>query len=368
MTTTLRFTLTGLGNIGRTLLEVLHSRTQWLRERHGVELRAVGLADASGAAFDPGGIDMGTVVALKKQGRGVASLPAIGRPSMSALELVRTAAADLLLEATPTNHVDGQPGLDLVRAALDRGMDCVLASKGPLAVAYAELEARSDLAREAGPGAPALRFSGAVGGALPSINLGRRDLAGGRITRVEAVLNGTTQMILGLRAQGLSPAAALREAQRVGIAEPDAELDVQGWDAACKLVILANAVLGRRVGLGDVNVTGIADISDEELRLAWAGGGRLSLLAVAQALPGDGPQGPRYRLSVAPTLLAADHPLARLGLDEMGIVYYSDIFGRTTAMSLEDGPVGSVAAMLRDILEVAARRRLIRGSLSLSAS
>ncbi len=359
MTTTIRFTLTGLGNIGRTLLEVLHSRTQWLRERHGLELRAVGLADASGAAADPAGLDIGTVVALKKQGRGVATLPGSGRPGMGALELVRTVGADLLLEATPTNHVDGQPGLDLVRAALERGMDCVLASKGPLAVAYGELEARSDLALGAGPEAPALRFSGAVGGALPSINLGRRDLAGGRITRVEAVLNGTTQMILGLRAGGMGFDEALREAQRLGIAEPDAELDVQGWDAACKLVILANAVLGRRVGLKDVSVTGIADVGAEELRMAWANGGRMSLLAVAQALPGDGVAGPRYRLSVAPTMLRADHPLARLGMDEMGIVYYSDIFGRTTAMSLEDGPVGSVAAMLRDILEIAGRRRLI---------
>jgi homoserine dehydrogenase len=360
VTTTLRFTLTGIGNIGRTLLEVLHSRAQWLRARHDLELRAVALADASGAAADPDGLDMGTVVALKKQGLGVATMRGVGRPGQDALALIGEVEADLLLEATPTNHHDGQPGLDIVRAALARGMDCVLASKGPLAVAYAELAGRSDLARGATIGAPALRFSGAVGGALPSINIGRRDLAGGRITRVEAVLNGTTQMILGLRARGLGFAEALAEAQRVGIAEPDAELDIGGWDAACKLVILANAVLGRPVGLADVSVTGIADVTTEELRAAWAGGGRMSLLAVAQALPGDGvgELGPRYRLSVAPTLLRADHPLARLGLEEMGIVYYSDIFGRTTAMSLEDGPVGSVAAMLRDVIEIAGLRRL----------
>lgn len=354
---TIRFTLTGLGNIGRTLLAVLHSRAQWLRERHDLELRAVGLADSSGTAVDADGIDMGTVVALKKEGRGVATLPGIGRPGQSALELVRGTrglGADLLLEATPTGHTDGQPGLELVRAALASGMDCVLASKGPLAVAYAELAAHSDL--EGAPGAPALRFSGAVGGALPSINLGRRDLAGGRITRVEAVLNGTTQLILGLRARGMSGAEALAEAQRIGIAEPDAGLDIGGWDAACKLVILANAVLGRRVGLKDVSVTGIADVTDEQLRAAGAAGGRMSLLAVAQ---GEASGGPRYDLSVAPTVLAAEHPLARLGLDEMGIVYHSDIFGRTTAMSLEDGPVGSVAAMLRDVLEIAGRRRLL---------
>jgi homoserine dehydrogenase len=355
--TTLRFILTGVGNIGRTLLEVLEARRDRLQRRYGLRLTLVGVADASGAAADPDGIDVGAVVALKRQRRSVAELPGIGRRGESALELLERTSADLLLEATPTNPRDGQPGLALVRAALRRGMAAVLASKGPLTVAYGELAGLSDLAEQAGPAAPCLRFSGAVGGALPSINLGWRDLAGGEITRVEAVLNGTTQMILGLRARGMSAADALAEAQRVGIAEPDATLDVDGWDAACKLVILANAVLRRRVGLDAVRVRGIGEVDDASLHAAAAAGGRVSLLAVAEA-QADGD----YALSVAPTALAGDHPLARLGLDELGIVYHSDIAGRTTATSLEDGPVGTVAAMLRDVIEVAGRVRVSGGS------
>lgn len=353
---TLRFALTGLGNIGRTLLEVIGSREALLRERFGLVLRAVALADSSGCALDPEGLGLAEVVALKRAGRGVASLPGVGRPGMAVHELLDEAAFDVLLEATPTELRDGQPGLGLVRAALARGIDCVLANKGPLALAYAELAAASDLSEGAGPEAPALRFSGAVGGALPSINVGRRDLAGGRIERVEAVLNSTTQMILGLRARGLDAGAALAEAQRIGIAEPDPTLDVQGWDAACKLVILANAVLGQRAGIADIEVTGIADVGDEDLRAAAVGGGRLMMLAIAQRRGADD-AAPDYRLSVAPTVVAAEHPLAHMGLDELGIVYFSDIYGRTTAMSLEDGPLGSAAAMLRDVIEVAARRR-----------
>jgi homoserine dehydrogenase len=106
-------------------------------------------------------------------------------------------------------------------------MHTVLANKGPLVLAYQELAALSDLGRGT---PPALRFSGAVGGALPTINVGRRDLAGGRITRLEAVLNSTTQLILELMTQGYSYEAALAEAQQAGIAEPDPALDVQGWD------------------------------------------------------------------------------------------------------------------------------------------
>jgi len=84
--------------------------------------------------------------------------------------------------------------------------------------------------------------------------------------------------------------------------------------------------------------------------------GRLMMLAIAQRRSADD-AAPDYRLSVAPTVVSAEHPLAHMGLDELGIVYFSDIYGRTTAMSLEDGPVGSAAAMLRDVIEVAARRR-----------
>jgi len=346
---TLRYILTGLGNIGRTFLEVVEARRERLRERYGLTLIPVGLADASGAAADPGGLDVGAVVALKRHGRSVGELPRVGRRGQSAQDLLDEAEADLLLEATPTDRLTGEPGLGLVRAALRRGMHAVLASKGSLVVAFAELAALSDLAEGTGPRRPCLRFSGAVGGALPSINVGWRDLAGGTITRVEAVLNGTTQRILGLRAGGMSAAAALAEAQRIGIAEPDPTLDVDGWDAACKLVILANAVLRQPATLASVRVQGIGAVTEEALRAAQASGGRLSLLAVA-AQDGDA-----YALSVAPTTLAADHPLARLGLDEMGIVYHSDIAGRTTATSLEDGPVGTVAAMLRDVIEVAGR-------------
>lgn len=347
--TTLRFILTGLGNVGRSFLEVLSSRQALLAARYGLVLQAVGVADSSGAAIDRSGLDLAAVIAHKRARGGVARLPAVGVAGVSAPELVDATAAELVLEATPSSHVDGMPGLEVARRALARGMHCVLASKGPLVRAFAELAARSDLAGP--PEAPMLRFSGAVGGALPSINLGRRDLAGGRISRVEGVLNRTTQLVLGLRARGYSAEAALAEARRIGVAEPDAAADLEGWDAACKLVIVANAVLGERAGLGDVAVTGIGGVGDEELRAALAAGGRISLLAVAEA------RAEGYALRVAPTALAAGHPLARLGLDEMGIVYESDVFGRTTASSLEDGTLGTAAAMLRDVVEIAVSRR-----------
>jgi homoserine dehydrogenase len=342
----IRFLLTGLGNIGRTLLETLAAREAAYEERYGLRLRCVGLADSSGVAHDPAGFDMAAVAALKHARRGVAALPQHD-PALGAAELAATAEAELLLEATPTNLRDGQPGLEIVRAALRSGKHAVLASKGPLVLAYAELAALSDLGGE--PGAPALRFSGAVGGAVPTINIGRRDLAGTVIERAELVVNGTTQVILEEMAGGRSFDEALALAQSQGMVEPDPSLDVDGWDAANKLVIFANAVLGRPTRLADLTVEGIRAVSAAQLQEAWGAGGRISVVGLAARRADGG-----YDLSVAPRALGPAHPLARLSRGEMGLVIHSDLAGRVTVAVLEDGPVGTCQAMIRDTLEILA--------------
>lgn len=338
-----RFVLTGLGNIGRTFLEMLGSRGDLLPRRYGFDLRCVGVADSSGVAYDPAGLDIAQIAALKRARRYVSDLPR-HQPGRSPSDLAAAAEAELLLEATPTNLTDGQPGLDIVRAALTTQKHTILASKGPLVLAFAELAELSDLRA---PGRPALRFSGAVGGALPTINLARRDLAGGVISRAELVVNGTSQVILEEMAAGHSFPEALAIAQAQGIVEPDPSLDVDGWDAANKLVIFANAVLDQPTTLADLQVTGINAVTAADLRAAWGTGGRISLVGTAERRP-DG----RYSLGVAPTTLGPDHPLARLNKGEMGAVFYTDIIGRTTVTSLEDGPMGSCQAMLRDVIEV----------------
>lgn len=348
-----RLLLTGLGNVGRAFVEILLSHGTYLERRYGFRAVVVGAADSSGAAVAPAGLPLEDLLVAKRAGRGVASLAGVGRPGMTATDLVAEVDGDLLLESTPTNLQDGQPGLDCVRIALRRGLAAVLASKGPLVLAYAELAGLSDIAA---PDRPAVRFSAAVGGALPTINAGRRDLAGGRITRFEGVLNGTTQIVLQLMGEGRAFNDALAHARAIGITETDPSLDVDGWDAANKLVIVANAVLGRPTTLGDVGVTGIRDVTVEEVVRAREAGGRISLLAVAEPVYDGGGEVAEYRLSVRPTVLPPGHPLAGLTLDEMGAVYESDIYGRLTIAAADQGPRGTAAAMLRDLLELTGAR------------
>jgi homoserine dehydrogenase len=184
---------------------------------------------------------------------------------------------------------------------------------------------------------------------MPSVNVGWRDMLGCRIERVEAVLNGTTQGILRAMEQGTGYAEALADMQRRGLAETDPTLDVEGWDAANKIVILANAVLRQPAKLADVAVEGITRLTAADLRAASARGERIVLLCLAEQM------NDRYALSVRPTALPADHPLARMSADEMGIVYHTDIAGRLSMTTAEMSPVPTAAAMLRDTIEIFTR-------------
>jgi homoserine dehydrogenase len=345
MTTRARLLLMGAGNVGRRLLELVVGKGDVLHDRLGLELVLVGVADTSGAALCATGLDPEQIVHLKLEGGGVAGYPECGQPGLSALQMVRSAEADLLVDASPASMEDGQPGLGCMESALVRGMHVVTANKAPLVLAFPHL---LGLAQANGA---QLRFDATVTGGLPAVNLGQRDLAVADVHRLEGILNLTTNYILTRMADdGLGYDQALADAQAAGHAETDPTLDVEGWDAANKLVILTHSVLGHPANLDDVSVEGIRGVTPEMLRQAAAQGRKVKLVASASPV-GTGP-GAGYRLSVRPTWLDAGHPLAQLGPKQMGIVYHTDICGVISAAIVEATPVPTAAAVLRDIVGI----------------
>lgn len=333
-----RIALIGVGNVGRRVLGILEEKQPLYRERFGLGFLLVGVADSRGAAWSPDGLDIRRVIALKEAGGAAADYIGVGRKDASGLDMLRHAEADVLIEASPLNLSDGEPAMSHVRLALERGMHVVLANKGPLALAYPEVMA---LARQRGR---RVLFSATVGGGLPAVNIGVRDLCHARVDRIEGVLNLTSHSILARMAQGYTYHEALEVAQRDGHAEADPSLDVDGWDAANKLVILANAVLGYPARLGDVRILGIRGISPKMLQHARQRGNVILPLAVAERR-GDG-----YALSVQPTEVGAEHPLASLTPVQMGIVYHTDTNGVVTAIVDEVNPVPTAGAVVRDLI------------------
>jgi homoserine dehydrogenase len=337
-----RIVLVGLGNLGRRFAGILADKSSDVRRRYGLDLLLVGVADSRGTAYEPRGLDPALVARIKSANRPIHEYPQAGRRGSAALDLVQHAQADLLCEASPVNlSSGGDPGLSCIRAALARGMHVVTPNKGPIVLAYRELVL---LAKERGV---SLRFDGTVAGGLPALYLGMRDLRGALILRVEAVPNLSTGLILDQLALGISWDEALARGRAEGQLEADPTWDLDGWDAAAKLVILANAVLDVPASLQDVARTGITGVSLADIQEEARRGNTFRLVALAERCP-DG----SYHLSVAPRPLSLVHPLGRLGSRGMGIVYSTDIYGTIVATIEEPNPLPSAATMLRDILDI----------------
>jgi homoserine dehydrogenase len=207
----------------------------------------------------------------------IASLPRIGIP--------------VLVEALPTNLVDGQPALELLASALAGGTRVVTVDKGPLVFGFEEL---TNAARA---GRSRFAYSGTTGVSAPN------QVAGERFVEIEGVLNGTTNFILTeMQESGARFELALERARSRGIAEPDPSLDIAGWDTACKILILAKTLMGAEAGLADVSPMGIGRETELLVEEARARGRVVRLIGRARVYEG------KVRVAVAPELVAAESP------------------------------------------------------------
>jgi len=235
-----------------------------------------------------------------------------------------------VLDFDPTVAMDAK-----MARRMSRFIHFATAAKGPLVRGHRELTA---LAAATGAG---FRFSAATGAGLPTVDTVEFALAGGRVERIEAVLNGTSNFVLDRMAAGAALDAALAEARALGIADGDGRQDVSGADTAAKLVAIANAVWDRDLSLEDVALTGIEDLEPAALRGWAAAGGAHRLLASASAT------GPAV---VRPERLDAGHALAGVRGAEKAITFHTDTMGTLTLTGGRSDPRAAGAALLRDVL------------------
>lgn len=333
----MRVILAGFGVVGRSLAEILLRHGAELRRRNGLSPRVVAVADSGGAAVNEKGLDLAELLKVKQTEGTVAAHKEFGRLGVSVMDLLDEVGADVLVDATPTNLVNGEPSYSNVRRALSLGIHVVTVNKGPLALA---LPALKEIAEHRGA---ILRFSGTVGGGMPVIEFARECARGDRIVKVEGVLNGTTNYILTRMEEGLGFEEALREAQEKGYAERDPSLDIKGFDTAAKLVILANEVLGIKATLQDVSVKGIEGIESEDLREARRVGKTIRLLGIV-----DG------GLRVEPAMVDLSDPLnVKYSMNSVAFTAHNS--GRHIITGRGAGGKETATAILRDMIEVKQR-------------
>lgn len=335
----MRIILCGFGVVGRSLAKLFESRSDDLYARYGLKPRIVGVFDSGGAASDPSGLDPGRLVAAKARLGTVGGYGPAGpaRPAQGGAGMVEELDADVLVETTSSNYADAEPGMTHITSAMRRGMHVVSVNKGPLALALPSLTELAAYNRVL------LRFSGTVGGGTPVLDYARNGLRGERITSFAGILNGTTNYILTAIAGGSSYAAALRDARGRGYVEADESLDLDGVDAAAKLVILANWAMGMKVTLPDVSRAGIRGVTRRDATRAASGGCAVKLVASCE-------QSGR-RLAVGPRDVALDDPVCVNGTLN-AVSFTSEHSGTQTIIGKGAGGTETASSILRDLIDI----------------
>ena len=322
----MRIALLGFGHVGRALARLLLD----LGGRHPFVVTAI-VTGRHGNVIDARGIDLHQAL-LRDTFGGGSSMP------------VTMLDADAVVDVTPLDARTGGPGLAYVRDALASGKHVVTANKGPLALAYRELDS---LARERGV---LLRFEATVGDCLPLFDLARGALPLAEVRSIRGVLNSTTNGILSAAARGVPFADALADAQRYSIAEADPRNDLEGRDAAAKAAILANVLMGADLKPLDVARTPIGENAAEMAREAVKLGERVRPVV---ELVRDGAT---VRASFGPVRLEPLDPLYAVDGFSMGAVLDTDLAGRVAVQLHEPDLAQTAYAVLTDLLEIAAVR------------
>ena len=247
------------------------------------------------------------------------------------------AALRVLVETTTLDIAAAEPARSHVRIALTAGCHVVTANKGPVAFAYRELSA---LAERSGV---RFLFEGAVMDGVPVFNLVRETMPTVRIEGFRGVVNSTTNHILTALENGEAFAPALAHMQAEGIAEADASLDVDGWDAAAKAAALANVLLDGGVTPRDVDRTGIGPDTASWAREAMTRACRVRL--VASARRGSRP-------IVRPEELPQDDLLAGLRGMANALILDTDTLGRVVICQLDGGLTHTAYALLSDLIAI----------------
>lgn len=320
MSDSLRIAIAGLGTVGAGTVAVLTEHRALIAERGGrnVDIVAVSAQNRS-----------------KDRGVSLDGYDWYDDP----VAMAREADVDLVLELI--GGEDG-PAKAVCETAIAAGRHVVTANKALLAM---HGDALASAAEAAGV---SLNYEAAIAGGIPIVRALREGLAGNRITRVYGILNGTCNYILTeMREKRLSFETVLAEAQKLGYAEAEPSVDVDGIDAAHKLALLASLAFGTRVNFAGVYTEGIRRVALEDIDYAEEFGYRIKLLGSAR-MTEDG-----LEQRVFPCMVSKDKPIAHVEDAYNAVVAHGDFVDDTMYEGRGAGAGPTASAVVADIVDVA---------------
>lgn len=327
--------LIGKGTVGTSLIQILLNKKDFLERKFNIKFIVNSIIEIDGALIDSQGIDLKEVIDIKQNFR---RLPYWEKDAKFE-DIVSKLNIAICIETTPTNPKTGEPGLSHIIQALENKIDAVSSNKGPLYLEYEKLRKLAKLNN------CYLKYEATVASCVPTLGI-KEALIANEIISIKAILNGTSNFILSrMTAEGINFDLALKEAQELGYAESDPALDVEGYDAAGKLVILANELLGWSKKITDVQVEGISKISSHTIELASTDGYVIKHLAIAE----------NNKLIVTPRLIEKHSPLNISGnLNAMEL--QTNYAGPILLIGRGAGGFEAASAILNDLIYISKRR------------
>jgi len=327
--------IVGLGNVGRAFVALLLEKRQELRNKYGIAWRLTGVASRR----------LGWLVARdgftpeKLMGGDVSE----GERAGDVREWLKSGEADALFEMSSLNAASGQPAIDHIRAALEMGAHAISANKGPVIHAYREL---TELAAAKGR---RFLFESAVMDGVPIFSLFRETMPAVEIRAFRGVLNSTTNVILEGMESGMTFDDAVRQAQALGVAESDPTDDIEGVDAAVKVVALANVLMDAELKIGDVRRQGIRGITTDQLREAGANGNAWKLVCSARR-SAEG----SITAEVRPQRLRLEDPLAQVKGTSSMISFETDVLPELIITEKDPTLMTTAYGLLADFVKAVA--------------
>ena len=333
----MRIILVGYGVVGKGVTTILARRYAEKVKDYGFNPKIVAIADIDGAVINPRGLSPEKLEEIKQRGYPISADPDFGQPGIKALDVIKEVEAEVVVEVTPVNIKTAEPALSHITTAFKTGKHVVTTNKGPLALAMPALTELAEYNNVY------LRFSGTVGGGTPMLEFAKRCLAGDRILGIKGILNGTTNYILSEMSQNrVSFQDALSNAQKLGYAEREPSMDIDGFDTACKTVILANWILNQKITLKDVDRTGIRDVSLQDLDEASKRGNTIKLIGSIED---------QNKPIVKPLEIPKTSPLCVSGVLN-AVTFQCEFAAEQTIIGRGAGAIETAGAVLRDLLDI----------------
>jgi homoserine dehydrogenase len=327
--------LLGFGVVGQSFVKLLLSHSTDLYNEYGIKPKVVACADHGGIITCNQGLDLERLLNIKKKKNSVRAYNGSSIESAGIMETVENIDAEVVIELTPTNIINGEPGRSHIIAAMKSGKNVITVNKGPLALEFPSLMELAKYNRIA------FKFSGTVGGGTPILEFAKRCLNGDSILSFEGILNGTTNYILSKMYEGLDFSEALMDASKKGFAEKDPKLDIEGYDAVAKLVIASNYVMNLKSTMADVQRTGIKDVQATDVDKERKKGNAIKLIAAC-----DG-----KKLVVGPKPVSTKDPICVNGTLN-AITFTCQHSGQQTIIGKGAGGLETASSILRDLIDI----------------